>query len=107
MTQKIRKSKPLKKIVDELFPIKEKYGGGQVKIEAWGDNYGNIVKYSMAYINYAIFTEDNGRVIGYDNTHNYHHRHSFGEIFPVEDFTTYKDIVDRFEKEVREIIKWV
>jgi hypothetical protein len=105
MAQKIRKSKSFKKIVDELFPIKEKYGGGQLKIEAWEDSHGNIVKYSMAYINHAIFTGDSGRVIGYDNTHNYHHRHYFGEIFPVEDFATYEDITDRFEKEVREIIK--
>ena len=42
---------------------------------------------------------------GYDNTHNYHHKHYFGEISEVDDFTNYQDLIDRFEKEIKEFIK--
>ncbi len=59
----------------------------------------------MAYINHSVFADDNGRVLGYDNTHDYHHKHYFGEIIPVDDFTTYQDILERFEQEVKEFIK--
>ncbi len=97
--------RPFQKVVNEIFPVKEKMGGGVIKIEAWEDSEGNIAKYSMAYINHSIFADDNGRVLGYDNTHDYHHKHYFGEIIPVDDFTTYQDIVERFEQEVKEFIK--
>jgi len=52
-----------------------------------------------------IYSEDNGRVIGYDNTHNFHHKHHFGEISEVEDFTDYQALVERFEREIKEFIK--
>jgi hypothetical protein len=94
-----------KKVVAEQFPISPKRGGGIVKIDAWENDKGKVVKYSMAYINHLIFPEDNGRVIGYDNTHNFHHKHYFGEIFEVENFTNYQELVERFEKEIKEFIK--
>jgi len=53
----------LKKVVTERYPISIKRGGGIIKIEAWEDAKGNIVKYSMAYINPLIFSGDHGRVI--------------------------------------------
>lgn len=59
----------------------------------------------MAYINHRLYQQDNGRVIGYDNAHNYHHRHYFGEVKPVDDFISYEDILERFENEIREYIK--
>ena len=95
----------LEKVVSEQFPVNHKKGGGILKIEAWENKKGEIVKYSMAYINHLIFSDDNGRVIGYDNTHNFHHKHYFGEISEVSDFTSYQDLVDRFEKEIKEFIK--
>lgn len=64
-----------------------------------------MVKYSMAYINHLMFSGDNGRVLGYDNTHNFHHKHSFGEISELKDFTTYQALVEIFEEELREFIK--
>lgn len=94
-----------KKVVSEQFPVNPKHGGGIIKIEAWENETGKIVKYSMAYINYLIFAEDNGRVIGYDNTHNFHHKHYFGEISEVVDFTNYQELVERFEEEIKEFIK--
>jgi hypothetical protein len=102
----INKSKTkLNKIVSEQFSINPKKGGGIIKIEAWENNKGEIVKYSMAYINHLIFSNDNGRVLGYDNTHNYHHKHFFGEISEVTDFLNYQDLVDRFKREIKEFIK--
>ena len=94
-----------KKVVTEQFPVKPKRGGGIVKIDVWENDQSEVVKYSMAYINHFIFSEDNGRVIGYDNTHNFHHKHYFGEISEVENFTTYQELVERFEKEIKEFIK--
>ncbi len=97
--------RPLQKVVDESFPVKAKRGGGIIKIEDWEDSKRNIVKYSMAYINHSIYPDDNGRVLGYDNTHGYLHRHYKGEIMPVDDFVSYHDLVERFEKEVKELIR--
>ena len=98
------KKKNYTKIIDEQFIVPYKQGGGIIKFEAW--EYENkIVKYNMAYINKSVFPNDNGRVIGYDNSHNFHHKHYFGEISEVDNFTNYQDLIDRFEKEIKEFIK--
>ncbi len=99
------KKAKLKKVVSEQFPVNQKTGGGILKIEAWENEDGEIVKYSMAYINPLIFSDDNGRIIRYDNTHNFHHKHYSGEISEVSDFISYQDLVDRFEKDIKEFIK--
>jgi hypothetical protein len=93
------------KVVSEQFSIPAKRGGGVIKIAAWENQPGEIVKYSLAYINHLIFPQDNGRVLGYDNTHNFHHRHYFGKITEVTDFTSYTELVERFEEEIKEFIK--
>jgi len=100
-----RKDIKFKKIVSEQFPVNPKRGGGLLKIEAWENGKREIVKYSMAYINYLMFSGDDGRVIGYDNAHDFNHKHYFGEISEVLDFITYQDLVERFENEVKEFIK--
>jgi hypothetical protein len=102
------KSHPQKyqKIVNEKFYVARKNGGGLVRSEAWEDQKGKIVKYSLAYINPLIFAGDNCRVLGYDNTHQYHHRHFMGEITPVDDFKSYYELVKRFEEDIKEFIKW-
>ena len=61
-----------------------------------------VVKYSLAYINPRISSADNGRILGYDNTHGRHHRHYCGRTEPVA-FSSYQALVKRFEKEMREI----
>lgn len=91
--------------MSEQFPVNAKRGGGVIKIEAWENEKGEIIKYSMAYINHLIFSEDNGRVLGYDNTHDFHHKHYFGEMSEVSDFSTYQDLVALFEKEIKEFIR--
>jgi len=100
-----KKTSKFKKVVSEQFPVNPKRGCGILEIEAWENEKGEIVKYSMAYINHLIFSGDNGRVIGYDNAHTFHHKHYIGEIFEVSDFTSYQNLVDRFESEIKEFIK--
>ena len=94
-----------KKVVTEQFPVKPKRGGGIIKIDVWENEQGEMVKYSMAYINHLIFSGDNGRVLGYDNSNNFHHKHYFGDISEVENFTSYQELIERFEREIKEFIK--
>jgi hypothetical protein len=99
------KGKRYEKVVDETFVVPSDKGGGIIKFEAW--TYQNeIVKYGMAYINKELFAKDNGRVIGYDNAHGYHHKHYFGQITEIDDFTSYRELVMRFKKELKEFISW-
>lgn len=66
-----------------------------------------VVSYALAYINPLIFSGDNGRVLGYDNSHGYSHRHYMGTITP-ERFTSYEELYDRFEQEWQTIaVKFV
>jgi len=92
------------KVVDERFTLTSNRGGGAIKIEAWEDNSGEIVKYNITYINHRIFQGDNGRVVGYDNAHGYHHKHYLGEISSVDDFMNYEQIVERFENDIKEYL---
>jgi uncharacterized protein YfaT (DUF1175 family) len=62
----------------------------------------DVVKYNLAYINYRISGADNGRVLGYDNSHEYHHRHFMGRIERIE-FTGYEELTTRFRREVEEL----
>ena len=66
-----------------------------------------VINYALAYINPKICGADNGRVLGYDNSHGYAHRHYFGVITP-EPFTCYEALYDRFEQEWQTIaVKFV
>jgi len=105
MKNKKKRKIKFKKIVSEQFSVHPKQGGGIIKIDAWINEQGEVVKYSMAYINHLIFSEDNGRVIGYDNTHSFHHKHYLGAISEVENFISYQKLVEQFEKEIKEFIK--
>ena len=93
------------KVVDERYTFPSKKGGGTIKIEVWENPQGKLVKYSIAYINSLLFQGDNGRVLGYDNAHNYHHKHLFGNISPIENFISYENIIEQFEAEIKEYIK--
>ena len=61
-----------------------------------------MVRYNLAYINHRICGADNGRVLGYDNAHGYHHRHFMGAVEAVE-LDNYKAIVKRFDRELAEM----
>jgi hypothetical protein len=89
---------PDKKIHDDSHTISSKRGNGQLRREVWVDENGKVTRYNLAYINHAIYEGDNGRVVGYDNQHGYHHRHYFGDIKAVP-YISYEDIEDQFEQD--------
>ena len=99
MTRKRTKSRgKQKKRIDQTLHLSGKRKGAVLKEEVWYEG-GSVVKYSLAYINARICAADNGRVLGYDNTHEYHHRHFMGRVEEVE-FHGYEALVARFEREL-------
>jgi len=104
----IKKSKKIESLLEkETFKIKKNNGGGILSFEVWGyvqDGKTVVTRYNLAYINPLIFQKDNGRVVGFDNAHNYHHRHYMGKVAPVE-YVSYEQTQERFQKEWQEIIK--
>ena len=73
------------KTVDETYTISNKRGNGKLRREIWNDDVtGRVTRYNLAYINHSVHAGDNGRVIGYDNAHDGHHRHYFGKVEPVD-----------------------
>lgn len=88
--------------------VPRKYGGGILKEYVIREiPSGKVVHYALAYINPLICGVDNGRVLGYDNSHGYSHKHLMGKKMAVP-FTTYEELVERFEKEWLEIaVKFV
>lgn len=91
----------------ERFELKPKSGGGLLSYEVWGyqENGKTVVtRYNLAYINHSIFHADNGRVLGFDNAHDYHHRHFMGEVTSVE-FISYEATFEKFQQEWLEIVK--
>lgn len=97
-----RKKEKFNVVVDQTVKLPDKKGNGILKFLAYEDSKGCISKYSLVYINHNICRIDNGRVLGYDNNHGYHHRHFMGQIEDVN-YTTYEEIAERFENEWREI----
>ena len=88
-----------RKIIAEFHKISYKRGNGKLRREVWIDEVtGKITRYNLAYINHRLYTGDNGRVVGYDNAHDRHHRHYFGALEPVA-FTRFEDIEARFEQD--------
>lgn len=87
---------PDSKVVDDTNYIPHKRGNGILRREIWVDERGQVTRYNLAYINPAIHAGDNGRVVGYDNAHNYHHRHYFGVVEDVE-FLSFEDVEERVQ----------
>lgn len=90
----------------ERFELRPKSGGGVLSYDVWGyKDKGKVVvtRYNLAYINHAIFRGDNGRVLGFDNAHDYHHRHYMGVVEAVE-YVSYETTLERFQTEWQEII---
>jgi hypothetical protein len=98
------KKKIYTKVIDEQFILPYEQGGGIIKFEAW-EYENHIVKYNMVYINKNIFSNDNGRVMGYDNSHDFHHKHYFGQITELDDFVNYQELVNRFRDDLKEFLK--
>lgn len=84
------------KVSDDSWSLSSKNGNGILRREVWVDEQGRVVRYNLAYINHTIFQGDNGRVVGYDNAHGFHHRHFMGAIEPVE-FNSFENTEERFQ----------
>lgn len=98
----MRKEKPPVRTTKlEEYRLKGKRKGAILKEQIWLED-GQVVAYSLAYINLNRCPVDNGRVLGYDNSHHYHHRHFMGTVEPVT-FTTYAALADKFIAEAHEL----
>ncbi len=88
--------------------IPSRLGGGTLKERVIRELPSKrVVSYALAYINPLICSGDNGRVLGYDNSHAYCHRHYMGSMTP-DSFASYEELYPRFEREWQEIaIKFV
>jgi hypothetical protein len=84
------------KVSDDSWSLSSKNGNGVLRREVWADEQGKVVRYNLAYINHKIFQADNGRVVGYDNAHGFHHRRLMGVVEPVK-FKSSEDIEARFQ----------
>ncbi len=78
--QKNKSIKTERLLEDESFMLHKSKGNGVLRRQIWVDESDEVTRYSLAYINHRLFSGDNGRVLGYDNAHGYHHRHYLGEI---------------------------
>lgn len=96
--EKRRKPVRHKKIIDDTIKLPEKQGNGILRFFVSVDEKNKIIRYSLAYINPKLCSVDNGRVLGYDNCHGYHHRHYMGKEENIA-FTSYENIEKRFKEE--------
>jgi hypothetical protein len=96
-----RRKQPIRTTRLEEHRLKGNRKRAVLKEQVWFED-GQVVAYSMAYINLKQCPVDHGRVLGYDNSHEYHHRHFMGQIEPV-DFTSYLALVERFIREVHDL----
>ena len=96
-----KRERPVKTVSAEINPLKGKRKGALLKEEVWFEG-GKVVAYNLAYVNLKRCQVDHGRVLGYDNSHGYHHRHFMGSVEAVH-FTTYAAHLKRFMKEVHKL----
>jgi hypothetical protein len=96
-----RKKAPVQTTSIEIYRLKGRRKGAILKEQVWFEG-GKVIGYALAYINLKRCPMDNGRVLGYDNRHDYHHRHFMGQIEAIE-FISYEALVDRFYDEVYQL----
>ena len=70
------------KVIDEVHPLSYKRGHRLMRREVWVDVKGRVSRYYLARIDHERRAGDNGRVMGHDHQHGWHHRHHFGEVTP-------------------------
>lgn len=87
------------KLVDRVDRVSRKRGNGVLRREVWIEGKtGAVTRYNLAYINHNIFSGDNGRVLGFDNKHGFHHKHFMGTVEEVT-FESYEATEQRFQDE--------
>ncbi len=96
-----KNARPIKTVSVEVNRLGGKREGAILKDEVWYED-GEVVAYNLAYINLRVCRVDHGRVLGYDNSHGFHHRHFMGKVEAVE-YTSYPAQLKRFIREVHEL----
>ena len=98
----MKAKRKLLKVIDEVIDVRCAAGPGILREELWEDATGAMVRYNLAFINHFLFAQDNGRVLGYDNSHGRHHRHFKGTVQP-STFVTYQALAARFYNEFEKL----
>jgi hypothetical protein len=93
-----------RKVVDETTQVRCASGRGIIREEVWQSANGEVLRYNLAFICHMLCTEDNGRVLGYDNQHGHHHRHFKGSVQPFN-YAEYDKLLLRFLAEVEVLRK--
>ncbi len=93
-----------RKVVDDTTVIRCVSGTGILREEVWQDDRGEVIHYNLAFINHLLCGVDNGRVLGYDNSHGFHHRHCKGSVTSFE-YKGYDVLLDTFLAEVASLRK--
>lgn len=99
-----RAVKPVK-VVDEATVVRCAAGGGLIREETWQDAQGKTVRYNLAFINFHLYSGDNGRVLGYDTAHGALHRHFAGKVEAMAP-VSYGETLERFIAEVEDL-RWL
>ncbi|MGA2535271.1 MAG: hypothetical protein ABSF53_04595 [Terracidiphilus sp.] len=99
MTAARKQGGKLVKVTDEITAIRCAAGDGLVREEVWKADDGSVARFNLAFINFHMFTSDNGRVLGYDTSHGRLHRH-FAGVVELISTASYAEILDRFLGEV-------
>ena len=85
--------------MDDTTVIQSMTGSGIVREEVWQDSRGAVVRYNLVFINHFLCGVDNGRVLGYDNSHGFHHKHFKGAVMSFE-YKNYDLLLRQFLAEV-------
>lgn len=93
-----KKKTIIRLLYDECTTLPKSKGNGQLIRKVSVDENDRIVRYNLAYINHNLCQLDNGRVLGYDNAHNYHHKHYMSREEPIK-FINYEEIEKCFQGE--------
>ncbi len=97
---KVPAHRRFRKSIDETNRLRCRNGTiGALREEVYVDASGTVVKYNLAFVNLTLCPWDNGRVLGYDNSHDRHERHFMGSVQEVA-FDSYAETLQRFLGEV-------
>jgi len=96
-----KRKKPARTVTLEVNRLKGKRKGALLQERTTMDG-DRVIAYSLAYINHRRCPVDNGRVLGYDDSHGHHHRHFMGKVEAVK-VSSYAALVERFIAEVHEL----
>jgi hypothetical protein len=100
--KKLLRKEAAEKVVDETTILGRPRRGAKLSEEVWMTVDGRIAKYNLAYANHLVCQKDNGRVLGFDNSHGVHHRHFMGTVEPYK-YQSYGLVTAEFHEQVVEL----